>query len=150
MVPLLAGGAGCIYILFLCRPRRVFAENGTTPYDATLLTNVTINYAENEIDNVRETETEDADGEDGGHVLITETPRPGITLARPPRLPNHPGSAVGPFFEDGPEPHNVTAKLGTTVLLDCKIGLLYDKTVSARLQRPRTPLRYMVTFLLLL
>lgn len=109
----------------------MLAENGTISYDSALLTNnTTINYAENEIDNSHETETENADTDEDSHGLIIEMPKPGITLARPPRLPNHPGSAVGPFFEDGPQPYNVTAKLGTTVLLDCKIGLLYDKTVS--------------------
>lgn len=74
-------------------------------------------------------ETESMDAKDGPS-LITESVRSGITLVQPPRLPNNQVSAWGPFFEDGFEPHNVTAKLGTTVLLDCKIGLLYDKTVS--------------------
>ncbi|XP_065206415.1 zwei Ig domain protein zig-8-like [Planococcus citri] len=106
------------------------AENGTTPYEASLLGNVTINLAENEIDNSHETETENAVVDDV-RSMITETSRPGITLAQPPpRSPNNKASAWGPFFEDGAEPQNVTAKLGTTVLLDCKIGLLYDKTVS--------------------
>lgn len=106
----------------------LFQENGTTtPYETSLLGNVTINLAENEIDNSHETETENADG---APILITETSRPGITLAQPPRSANNKASGWGPFFEDGAEPHNVTAKLGTTVLLDCKIGLLYDKTVS--------------------
>lgn len=108
----------------------MFAENGTISYDSALLSNTTINYAENEIDNSHERGTENADTDEDSRGLIIEMPKPGITLARPPRLPNHPGSAVGPFFEDGPQPYNVTAKLGTTVLLDCKIGLLYDKTVS--------------------
>ncbi|XP_049831012.1 V-set and transmembrane domain-containing protein 2B-like [Schistocerca gregaria] len=36
----------------------------------------------------------------------------------------------GPYFEDGPGPHNVTARVGHTVLLDCRIGLLQGKTVS--------------------
>lgn len=63
--------------------------------------------------------------------MMTEMPRPGITLAQPPpRSPNSYGFSGGPFFEDGPEAQNITAKLGTSILLDCKIGLLYDKTVS--------------------
>lgn len=89
-----------------------------------------MNYADNEIDNGPEIFGESADADDG-HRMTTESPRSGITLAQPPpRSPNSQGVSGGPFFEDGPEPQNVTAKLGTSVLLDCKIGLLYDKTVS--------------------
>ncbi|XP_050547958.1 uncharacterized protein LOC126909563 [Daktulosphaira vitifoliae] len=40
------------------------------------------------------------------------------------------GSKWSPLFEDGPGPINVTARIGSTVLLDCKIQLLYDKTVT--------------------
>lgn len=39
------------------------------------------------------------------------------------------GSKWSPAFEDGPGPDNVTARFGSTVQLDCKIRLLYDKTV---------------------
>lgn len=39
------------------------------------------------------------------------------------------GSKWSPLFEDGPGPVNVTARIGSTVQLDCKIQLLYDKTV---------------------
>ena len=34
-----------------------------------------------------------------------------------------------PYFEDGEEDENVTARIGNTVLLDCKIGMLSNKTV---------------------
>lgn len=36
----------------------------------------------------------------------------------------------GPYFEDGDREINVTARIGSTVLLDCKIGMLGDKKVS--------------------
>lgn len=36
----------------------------------------------------------------------------------------------GPYFEDGDREMNVTARIGSTVLLDCKIGMLGDKKVS--------------------
>lgn len=39
------------------------------------------------------------------------------------------GSKWSPLFEDGPGPVNVTARIGSTVQLDCKIQLLHDKTV---------------------
>lgn len=39
------------------------------------------------------------------------------------------GSKWSPLFEDGPGPDNVTARIGSTVQLNCKIQLLYDKTV---------------------
>ncbi|XP_020295607.1 uncharacterized protein LOC109860736, partial [Pseudomyrmex gracilis] len=36
----------------------------------------------------------------------------------------------GPYFEDGNQETNVTARIGSTVLLDCKIGMLGDKKVT--------------------
>jgi hypothetical protein len=57
-----------------------------------------------------------------------------MTFRSPVRLPvvphHHHGPRWGPYFEDGVEEHNVTARVGTTVRLDCKIGMLHDKTVS--------------------
>jgi hypothetical protein len=43
---------------------------------------------------------------------------------------HHQGPRWGPYFEEGAEPQNVTARVGSTVRLDCKIGMLHDKTVS--------------------
>jgi hypothetical protein len=41
----------------------------------------------------------------------------------------------GPYFEDGDREINVTARIGSTVLLDCKIGMLGDKKVSRTIHR---------------
>ncbi|KAK6642560.1 hypothetical protein RUM43_004062 [Polyplax serrata] len=66
---------------------------------------------------------------------VAPTPKPPRTSAitfRPPiRLPviphHHHGPRWGPYFEDGDKEENVTARVGTTVRLDCKIGMLQDK-----------------------
>lgn len=45
-----------------------------------------------------------------------------------PKLSSHLGKYT-PYFEDGEDEENVTARIGNTVLLDCKIGMLANKTV---------------------
>lgn len=70
-------------------------------------------------------------------ALYTVTPE--VVTSRvgrnfPPWLPavhhHHQGTRWGPYFEGGSEPQNITARVGSTVQLDCKIGMLKDKTVS--------------------
>lgn len=56
------------------------------------------------------------------HRLVTLPPRPAGHYYQ--------NSRWGPFFEEGAEPYNLTARVGTTVRMNCKIGLLHDKTVS--------------------
>lgn len=53
-------------------------------------------------------------------------------MTLPPRLSGHyyQSSRWGPYFEEGAEPINLTARVGMTVRMNCKIGLLHDKTVS--------------------
>lgn len=40
----------------------------------------------------------------------------------------------GPYFEDGDQEVNFTARIGSTMLLDCKIGMLGDKEVRGLLK----------------
>lgn len=53
------------------------------------------------------------------------------SLGRGFSIPHYhlPDSRWGPFFEEGTEPHNITARVGSTVMIDCRIGLLQNKTV---------------------
>lgn len=51
----------------------------------------------------------------------------------PPALKKHMHSAqghFGPYFEDGAGPHNITTRVGSTVTLNCRVGMLSDKTVT--------------------
>ncbi|CAK9800132.1 Zwei Ig domain protein zig-8 [Anthophora plagiata] len=50
----------------------------------------------------------------------------------------------GPYFEDGGQEMNITARIGSTMLLDCKIGMLGDKKVTW-LQQPSKDLFRLLT-----
>ncbi|XP_017799297.1 PREDICTED: uncharacterized protein LOC108580141 [Habropoda laboriosa] len=50
----------------------------------------------------------------------------------------------GPYFEDGDQEMNITARIGSTMLLDCKIGMLGDKKVTW-LQQPSKDLFRLLT-----
>ncbi|XP_071449328.1 limbic system-associated membrane protein-like [Hetaerina americana] len=73
-------------------------------------------------------------------VATQRTPLPGSvspTTTHPWLPPVHhpvhhhgPKSRFGPYFEEGADGSNVTARLGSTVRMDCKIGMLQDKTVT--------------------
>ncbi|KAK7577988.1 hypothetical protein V9T40_010193 [Parthenolecanium corni] len=56
------------------------------------------------------------------HKLITLPPRP--------RGRYYSNSRWGPYFEEGAEPTNMTARVGSVVHLNCKIGFLQNKTVT--------------------
>ena len=79
-----------------------------------------------------------------GFMQLPNSNRPEAQL---PQLQKHMHSAqghFGPYFEDGAGPHNVTARVGSSVTLNCRVGMLQDKTVSATIERvaseaPPTP-----------
>jgi hypothetical protein len=77
--------------------------------------------------------------EDGDEEVFSTSTEP-VRMTQPPlkrpsfldRVNLHPPDGqrrYGPYFEDGLGPFNVTARVGSTVLLDCRIGMLQDKTV---------------------
>ncbi|XP_029035756.2 uncharacterized protein LOC114872584 [Osmia bicornis bicornis] len=47
----------------------------------------------------------------------------------------------GPYFEDGDQDMNITARIGSKMLLDCKIGMLGDKEVTWLQQHSKDSLR---------
>lgn len=67
-------------------------------------------------------------------TMMTPPKTTSITFRPPVRIPfvphHHHGPRWGPYFEDGVESQNITARVGSTVRLDCKIGMLQDKTVT--------------------
>ncbi|XP_063239098.1 basement membrane-specific heparan sulfate proteoglycan core protein-like [Bacillus rossius redtenbacheri] len=73
-----------------------------------------------------------------GSVLLTWSPQPHDepavttpTVAPPSGNETRPHyHPHGTFFEDGPRPLRVTARVGSTVTLDCKVAMLQGKTVT--------------------
>lgn len=72
-------------------------------------------------------ENDDDDMEQTSPPIITTTKRQFLSGFKLPSMPSSFGK-FGPYFLDEMD-RNVTERIGSTVLLDCKIGLLGDKKV---------------------
>nr|XP_034173653.1 uncharacterized protein LOC117601239 [Osmia lignaria]XP_034173654.1 uncharacterized protein LOC117601239 [Osmia lignaria]XP_034173655.1 uncharacterized protein LOC117601239 [Osmia lignaria]XP_034173656.1 uncharacterized protein LOC117601239 [Osmia lignaria]XP_034173657.1 uncharacterized protein LOC117601239 [Osmia lignaria]XP_034173658.1 uncharacterized protein LOC117601239 [Osmia lignaria] len=77
--------------------------------------------------------------EDDQTVSSTQRPLPGKKFVLP--SVDSAFGKFGPYFEDGDQDMNITARIGSKMLLDCKIGMLGDKEVTWLQQHSKDSLR---------
>ncbi|XP_034949208.1 uncharacterized protein [Chelonus insularis] len=72
---------------------------------------------------------DDVDIEKANGPMIVTTRRSFLSAFKIPSLPSSFGK-FGPYFLDDADDHNITERIGSTVMLNCRIGLLGDKKVT--------------------